>query len=330
MPCTWGNGPQVLTSPGMAFQAVERSRSLPLDLPSNPGTVTKWRFRLGFPLLLVAGWIDMLHTYPTEKKKSETHLPYSWMGYMWVLWEAILEKEPLWKIGGTDQETPKTQTKSNQFVESIFLLAISKKDSQKLGSFSPQNKRSRNIPYILHLQKKSVPKKKTKKKNQKTSRNILKTPILQQKNKQIPKFPLDFLKILSAGPGAFYITVGRAISSSSDAAETLLRRRLVPSEGGKLWCFDIRGARHEMRGERKDVFRWKTKKEPRKRGRFLEVEWLILVVFCCCLVFENVELWWCGMLLFCLLGKTWGLPFNSGELSGSIIYSNFYERNPIA
>jgi len=57
------------------------------------------------------------------------------------------------------------------------------------------------------------------------------------------------------GPGAFYITVGRAISSSSDAAETLLRRRLVPLEGGKLWCFDIRGARHEMRGERKDVFR---------------------------------------------------------------------------
>ena len=180
----------------------------------------------------------------------------------------------------------------NQFVESIFVLAISKKDlffPNKLDqTIFPSAAKTKRIKQFQEtsagsfISKKNRFKKKnpSKKEHQTISRNILKISILQQKK---PNRSQNFIWISSRspGPGAFYITVGRAISSSSDAAETVLRRRLVPSEGGKLWCFDIRGARHEIRGERKDVFRWKTKKQPRKRGRFLEVEveWLILFVF---------------------------------------------------
>lgn len=106
----------------------------------------------------------------------------------------------------------------------------------------------------------------------------------QKKANRSPNFL--WISSRSPGPGAFYITVGRAISSSSDAAETVLRRRLVPSEGGKLWCFDIRGARHETRGERKDVFRCKTKKQPRI---LWAVFWRLSGCFGCfffCLVFR--------------------------------------------
>lgn len=227
-------------------------------------------------------------------------------------------------LGRRDQEPPKTPTNQPISIESIIFLCHLKKRSnvpKNSGPSAPQNKRSRNIPgdpsspKKTRFQKKILQTKSIKQCQEtysklrsfkkKTIRSFGKKilwsyPLLtdplektiypSKKKIRSPKFPLDFLQILSPGPGAFYITVGRAISPSSDAAETVLRRRLVPAEGGRLWCFDIRGARHE---ERKDVFRWKTKQTPRKLWAFfcLEVEeWLCLVAFLLLFGFENVEL----------------------------------------
>lgn len=304
MPCNKWGWPQVLTSPGMAFQAVERSHSQPLDPWIYPPTQGQsqieglgWDSHDNNPVGCWLDWYICIHTHRKEKFGNSSSLLLDGIGEFFgrLFWK----KNPYEKMVVQTKKLQKLQP-INQFVESIFFWPSLKKNPKNSGPSAPKTKDQETSPGSFISKKKWFPKKilQTKKSIKQFQETYSKFRSFSQKKTNRSQ---NFLWISSRspGPGAFYITVARAIASSSDAAETVLRRRLVPSEGGKLWCFDIRGAGHEMRGERKDVFRCKTKKQPRM-GSFLEVEWVFWLFFfclvlrmwnyvdvaCCCFVFE--------------------------------------------
>lgn len=198
MPCNKWGWPQVLTSPGMAFQAVERSHSQPLDPWIYPPTQGQsqieglgWDSHDNNPVGCWLDWYICIHTHRKEKFGNSSSLLLDGIGEFFgrLFWK----KNPYEKMVVQTKKLQKLQP-INQFVESIFFWPSLKKNPKNSGPSAPKTKDQETSPGSFISKKKWFPKKilQTKKSIKQFQETYSKFRSFSQKKQTDPKISFGF------------------------------------------------------------------------------------------------------------------------------------------